>query len=287
MLLPESHVSRQPHRPPASGPVSLLFRDVYTRDPDESGFVAPGTHVAKMRVDAFDAVLAALLELQRQPVILAPGLVDDRSSFALTVDDGGLSYYTLVADRLESLGWRGHCFVCADMVGTRGFLDRRQIRELDERGHLIGGHLTFTSAVFSARNWNRMFDEWRASRMFLEDLLGHAVTVASVRGGFVSSRAAYRAAQSGLALLFTSEPYPSVRTRGGCALAGRFAVHRASQPALTTAALASLVPSVIRREWAVWSAKQLLKPLLGAAYPRLGLWWASHAAGGQRRSTQE
>ena len=64
----------------------------------------------------------------------------DTLPFLITVDDGGVSYYTVVADRLERLGWRGHCFVTTDMIGQRGFLTRRQIRELDGRGHIIGSH---------------------------------------------------------------------------------------------------------------------------------------------------
>ena len=107
-------------------------------------------------------------------------------AFRITVDDGGLSYYTHIADRLEAHGWRGLCFVTTDFIGTRGFLDAAQIRELDARGHVIGSHSTSHPARFSALRARRDAAEWTLSRHVLEDILGHAVDVASVPGGYYS-----------------------------------------------------------------------------------------------------
>src|SRR5882762_5740664 len=58
----------------------------------------------------------------------------------LTFDDGELGAYTYVADELEQYGWRGHFFITTNWIGNRGFLDRQQIRELRNRGHVIGSH---------------------------------------------------------------------------------------------------------------------------------------------------
>jgi hypothetical protein len=72
--------------------VSLLFHDVYVREPGESGFNSPAADRYKLTVDEFDAQLRGL---QR---VVAP------QAFLVTVDDGGESYLTLVADRLEAVG---------------------------------------------------------------------------------------------------------------------------------------------------------------------------------------
>jgi len=61
-------------------------------------------------------------------------------SVLLTFDDGALSAYSLVAQELEDFGWRGHFFVTSNWIGRPGFLERQQIREIQQRGHLIGSH---------------------------------------------------------------------------------------------------------------------------------------------------
>src|SRR5688572_24007431 len=74
--------------------VSLLFHDVYTSDPRESGFASAAADRYKLSVAAFDAQLEGLASVRDRP-------------FVITVDDGGVSYYTLLADRLDARGWRG------------------------------------------------------------------------------------------------------------------------------------------------------------------------------------
>ena len=34
-----------------------------------------------------------------------------------------LSSYTLIADRLEALGWRAHFFITTDYIGTPAFMN--------------------------------------------------------------------------------------------------------------------------------------------------------------------
>src|SRR5690348_4093831 len=125
--------------------ITLLFHDVFANDPGESGFVSAAANRYKLRVADFDAQLDGLAAARTEPPILASELEprDDeelsarRTPFVITVDDGGESYYTTLAERLERRGWRGHCFVTTDFIGERGFLSRSQIRELAERGHVI------------------------------------------------------------------------------------------------------------------------------------------------------
>jgi peptidoglycan/xylan/chitin deacetylase (PgdA/CDA1 family) len=255
--------------------VSLLFHDVYVDDPSESGFRSPQADRYKLPVSAFAAQIAGLIGACPQRPLTAADLVSQpcQDGVVFTVDDGGVSYHSLVADRLEERGWRGHCFVSTDFIGRRGFLDTHQLRDLDARGHVIGSHSASHPTRFSACSAEQMSIEWTRSRNTLEDLLGHAITVASVPGGYFSTDVARAAGDAGLQLLFTSEPETTLRriTDSGVVVAGRFTVRRGCPPDFARALILP-APWARRRAWAGWHAKGLVKPLLGPSYPRLADW---------------
>jgi len=242
--------------------VSLLFHDVYERDPRESGFASDAADRYKLPVAAFDAHLDAIASVRNVP-------------FLITADDGGASYYTLLADRLEARGWRGYCFVSTDLIGSRGFLDAAQIRELDERGHLIGSHSASHPTRFSICSPEQMRLEWTRSRQVLEDILGHDVTLASVPGGYYSKAVGRSARDAGLQLLFNSEPVTAVHHEDECTVAGRYTIRRGDAPELSRRLL---LPSPWARwgAWTRWNAKGLVKPLLGPAYMRVADLVAGH-----------
>src|SRR5258705_2312204 len=128
--------------------VSLLFHDVYASDPLESGFRSPAANRYKLSIPQFEMQLDGLVEAGVDAPLLGEASITpeysdtriprprSRIPSVITFDDGGESYYTAAADRLEALGWRGHCFVTTDCIGHRGFLTPAQIRELDAPGHV-------------------------------------------------------------------------------------------------------------------------------------------------------
>ncbi len=271
--------------------VSLLFHDVYAADPRESGFASDAADRYKLSAADLDAQLRGIASVRDDMPLLATELTGgyrpaylkgpgdpSRHPFLITVDDGGVSYYTMLADRLEALGWRGHCFVSTDAIGSRGFLDASQIRELDARGHVIGSHAASHPSRFSACSVDRMRQEWTRSRQVLEDLLGHEVIVASVPGGYYSRTVAHAARDAGLRMLFTSEPITSIHDEQGCAVIGRFTIRRGDAPD-TAQRLALPAPWTRWSAWATWNAKGLIKPLLGPAYRRV----ADIVLGGSKR----
>jgi peptidoglycan/xylan/chitin deacetylase (PgdA/CDA1 family) len=239
--------------------VSLLFHDVFVAGPHESGFQSPAADRYKLSLAEFEAQLEGIAHVVAQP------------QFVITVDDGGVSYYTLVADRLETRGWRGYCFVPTDAIGRRGFLDPAQIRELDARGHVVGTHSASHPPRLSACSPDEIRSEWAHSRQVLEDLLGHAVVAASVPGGYYSRRVALAAEEAGLQRLFTSEPATSVHQERGIEVRGRFTIRRGHPP---HAARRLVLPAPWARfgAWASWNAKGLVKPLLGSSYIRVAEW---------------
>jgi peptidoglycan/xylan/chitin deacetylase (PgdA/CDA1 family) len=242
--------------------VSLLFHDVYATDPRESGFASEAADRYKLSVGAFDAHLGAIADAGDTP-------------FLITVDDGGVSYYTMLAERLEARGWRGHCFVSTNQIGMRGFLDATQIRELDRRGHLIGSHSASHPTRFSICTPAQMREEWTVSRTVLEDILGHEVTIASVPGGYYSKAVARSAAASGVRMLFNSEPVTKLDEVDGCSVAGRFTIRRGDPPALSKRLLLP-APWARWSAWTKWNAKGLAKPILGPAYMRVADLVAGH-----------
>jgi peptidoglycan/xylan/chitin deacetylase (PgdA/CDA1 family) len=254
---------------------SLLFHDVYVGDVDESGFSSDAANRYKLSLLDFEAQLAALAGVCVDAPILATDLTGSRRAFPflITFDDGGVSYYTMVADRLEALGWRGHCFVSTDFIGRRGFVDASQIRELDARGHVIGSHSASHPTRFSTCSFDRMREEWSRSRQALEDLLGHAVTVASLPGGYYSRTVARAACDAGLRVLFTSEPSTGIQNVAGCTVVGRYTIRRGDDQDFAS----RLVDSRWTRcgAWASWNAKGLVKPLLGSSYVRIADWLLS------------
>jgi peptidoglycan/xylan/chitin deacetylase (PgdA/CDA1 family) len=252
--------------------VSLLFHDVYRQSPSESGFCSPGADRYKLTVAQLASQLDGVAAARHDRPILSTTLLNASAievfPFLLTVDDGGVSYHHVVADVLEERGWRGHAFVSTDFVGQPGFLTAEQIRDLDARGHVIGSHSASHPARFSACRREQMRDEWTKSRTVLEDVLGHQVLSASLPGGYFSSAVAETAAESGLRVLFTSEPVTRTYQEGPCTIIGRFAV-RAGAAAGFCRKLVEPARWTRSEEWASWQVKGFLKPVLGPFYSRL------------------
>jgi hypothetical protein len=245
--------------------VYLLFHDVYVNDPRESGFDSPAADRYKLSVARFDRELADLAFVQSHAI-----------PFHLTFDDGGESFYTIVADRLEARGRRAHCFVSTDYIDTPGFLTREQIRELHVRGHIIGSHTASHPAFMHTSMPSAIAEEWRSSIATLEDIVGSSVTVASVPGGCYSKTVAAAADAAGVATLFTSEPIRTATVVGACRIEGRFTIRRHSEPGIC----ARLVTSAPSRwgMWAQWNAKAAIKPLLGPFYLRVADWLMAEKA---------
>lgn len=250
--------------------LTLLYHDVYGADPEESGFPGHAARRYKIPLPAFERQLARLEAAVESPppTALGPRGTSMKTPFVITVDDGGVSYYTRVAERLEMRGWRGHCFMTTAWIGRPGFLDATQLRALHARGHVIGSHSVSHPRRFAACSWDEMLREWSESRKVLQDILGAEVTSASVPGGYFSARVACAAHAAGFTTLFTSEPQTRIRDIGGCRVFGRYTL-RYGSPADLPARLARGELPVRCAEWLSWNAKKTLKVVLGAGYPRL------------------
>jgi peptidoglycan/xylan/chitin deacetylase (PgdA/CDA1 family) len=232
--------------------VALLYHDIINGgDFQSSGFPSAGARIYKLPREEFRRHLDAIASAN--PNVL------------LTFDDGGVSFYETIAPALEEHGWRGYFFIATNWIGSGGFLSANQIRDLRNRGHLIGTHSCSHPERISHCSYDQILSEWSQSADILADVLGEVVDAGSVPGGYYSRRVAQAAASAGLRTLFTSEPTLRVHSLNGLSVLGRFTI-RQGDAANTAAALASraLLPRI--HQSASWNTKKLLKAAGGTAW---------------------
>lgn len=247
--------------------ISIGFHDV-VQDLSQARPIARGhTIVYTLEQHHFEDCLLAIRSNPESPSV---GRADQDGSgrhnqIFLTFDDGALSTFEYVAPALEKFGWRGHFFVATDWIGRPGFLDRRQVRELHQRGHLIGSHSCTHPERMSSLDWFDLVREWSDSCALLSDLLGEAITVASVAGGYYSPKVARAAVLSGLQVLFTSEPTTDVSFVDGCRVLGRYSVRSSMSPS-EVAAIAAGARWARWKQASAWLVKQVAKQVMGPGY---------------------
>jgi peptidoglycan/xylan/chitin deacetylase (PgdA/CDA1 family) len=247
--------------------VALEYHDVVR--PGEfahSGFVGRAADSYKLTVASFEAHLSALEVIPTAQRTLVSGIDDDsfESRVLLTFDDAGETSLTTIAPMLESHGWRGYFFVPTNYLGSRGFVTPDGVRELVARGHVVGSHSASHPLRMGALSKERILDEWRTSRQVLEDVLGRAVTAASLPGGLYSPRVMEAAAEAGFSLLLTSTPTTRSHRCNGCRMMGRFTLRRTSTP--KTALQFAMGGSARWRQQLAWEAKAVLKSVIGPVY---------------------
>lgn len=251
---------------------SLMYHDlVDDGNTSASGFVGAAADRYKQSPELFeqhlDAIEARCAESQRA-VGVDEALSSDASSchWVATFDDGGVSAMDAGA-RLERRGGVGHFFVTTSRIGSAGFLTERQIRQLHEAGHVIGSHSHTHPAPISRLGDAQLLAEWQISVNILTDILQTPITVASVPGGYFSSRVAHAAEAAGIRTLFTSEPRSHVTTVGNCTVLGRYTILRQT-PATVGAAFAAGDWRTCLRQRLTWDSKKLAKRVLGSVYHR-------------------
>jgi peptidoglycan/xylan/chitin deacetylase (PgdA/CDA1 family) len=246
--------------------IALMYHDVIeASQADSSGFPGQGAARYKLTPDAFREHLDALASaLPALPITAAQLLAGERGRVLLTFDDGGRSAEPTAA-LLEAHGWRGHFFVTAKCINTAPFVSAEQIRNLHRAGHVIGSHSFSHPPRMSHCPWEELVSEWTQSCAILADIVGEAVTVASVPGGYYSRRVAQAAAAAGIRVLFNSEPTTRIYEVNGCIVVGRYTLYAWSSPAAAVA-LVSKWPVRRSLQTVAWQAKKFAKIVGGQSY---------------------
>ena len=257
--------------------ISLMYHDVVERASHQaSGFGSADAALYKLEPAEFDRHLAAIQAVvSDRPILVTDLLVNKVGAgrpWMMTFDDGGVSSYSPIADRLEALGWRAHFFITTDYIGAPAFMNRAQLRDLHRRGHIIGSHSCSHPLRFAARPWDELKREWSDSVQVLSDLLGEPVRIASLPGGQYSRAVAATAAAAGIQALFTSEPTTRCAEKDGCLILGRYAIQRGTSPQV--AAAMAMGQGLSRyQQWLWWELKKITKRLGGDYYLRLRESW--------------
>ena len=248
--------------------LSLLYHDVVAPGQfASSGFPHGDAHIYKLERSEFELHLQKIDQTpKRAKVALLDRAGHDIGSEVLlfTFDDGGASAL-LIAALLEEHGWRGHFFITTDYIGKPGFLREDQIRELHVRGHVVGSHSCSHPARISHCSPEQLLREWKESARVLSNILGNRLRVASVPGGYYSRRVAEAAANSGIEVLFNSEPTSRIKHVKGCMVLGRFSIQQGVSPE-TVARIASGDRSPRLRQCVIWNSKKIAKRLGGSYY---------------------
>ncbi len=256
---------------------SLLYHDVVPEgELDTSGFSGVVANRYKLTRTVFENHLQAIGSRSSIRCATAQQVLSGEMSHVcpclMTFDDGGITALTEIAPRLESLHWRGHFFITTDCIGRPGFLSAEQVRELHQRGHVIGTHSCSHPLRIDELNEVELLREWSESAAVLEDILGTPIWCGSVPGGFFSRRVAIAARQAGLKLLFTSEPTCRWTPFGDLRIAGRLPIvnHTTASHAAT---LAEGDRWTIFRQQCVWNGKKFAKSIAGEFYRDASEWF--------------
>lgn len=247
--------------------IALMYHDVVEAGHARaSGFASADADIYKLEINLFEQHLKAIAETSNKEISLVTDLSDDdNQKLLITFDDGGRSAYTHIADALEEYGWRGHFFVATDYIDTPTFLSRAEIRELRERGHLIGSHSASHPLRMAACPPIKMREEWKTSTAKLADILGEKITVASVPGGHFSKPVALAAAENGIETLFNSEPITNVYDIDNCRIIGRYSIQQQTSAAAAAAiARGKIAPRL--KQYFFWNAKKIAKKIGGEFY---------------------
>ena len=252
--------------------LAIMYHDVVENAAyDASGFAGEGANIYKLRGEDFGRQLEAIRAAVPAGAV---SLIARRRELAgpppvfLTFDDGGASFHAPIAGMLEQFGWRGHFFITTSRIGTPGFLDEAQVRDLHRRGHVIGSHSHSHPTRMAALAPDRMATEWRDSLARLAEILGEPVKVASVPGGYYSREVGRTAAAAGIEVLFNSEPTASASLIDGCLVLGRYVVKRGMGPEWAAGFAAGRLGPRWKQS-TLWKAKLVAKSLGGGAYLKL------------------
>jgi peptidoglycan/xylan/chitin deacetylase (PgdA/CDA1 family) len=251
-------------------PTALIYHDVLVDDgPDDSGFAGADALSYKLTETEFHRhldLIATVLGVG-VPLCLSGAAADGTADGAvvLTFDDGGASAPTRILPALRQRGWRAHFFVPTDFIGARGFMTPSGLRELHAAGHIVGSHSASHPSRMSSLPHEAICREWRDSRVKLEDVLSAPVTAASVPGGYYSRSVAKAAAESGILMLFTSEPRRSVATVDGLSIVGRFSVTRRTRDGDVISLTSGRHRAALQQRLA-WGAKKIAKRIGGEAW---------------------
>lgn len=128
-----------------------------------------------------------------------------REAVVLTFDDGHLSNYALALPSLLEHGASADFFVNPARVGTPGFADWAQLREMARLGMSIQSH-GWDHRYFTALSPAELREDLHRSRLSIEDAIGQPVRLLAPPGGRMPADLLAAARESGYTHVLNSQP---------------------------------------------------------------------------------
>ena len=200
--------------------VTFLYHEV-SNNPNSTGFLRKSNIPYKHKEEDFVKNIEVIKDTQIIPSTIKDiNIKSEKHKIMLTFDDGGKSAM-YIADVLEKNNWQAHFFITTSMIGKNTFLNKNNIRDLFERGHVIGSHSHSHPTPFNKLTIREMVEEWSTSINILEQILNTKISCGSIPGGDMDKRTILSAQQSNIKYLFTSEPTNKLWKKNDLTLIGR------------------------------------------------------------------
>lgn len=240
--------------------IVLMYHDIYRDSPTESGFQNPTAIKYKVSAHKFEQQVASIDEYLRNNKLPVDAI-------DFTFDDGGVSSLTLAAPILERYGFRGKFYISTGYIGSKGFLDAEQIKELKGRGHEVGSHSHSHPERMNAMSQKNINDEWKFSQMVLAEILGHSPTYASIPNGYSSKSVLNGITASGIKVIDTSATTTKQSQFKNASIRGRYAITDDMSVDMVMQIIES--PSFRLRKAFRWHLLSIAKALLGNSYIKI------------------
>jgi peptidoglycan/xylan/chitin deacetylase (PgdA/CDA1 family) len=125
------------------------------------------------------------------------------SSVCITFDDGCETDLVAAAPLLREFGFSATFYLTAGFIGTPGYLDANQVRELDAQGFQIGCH-SMTHPYLSDLPEPELKREIKDAKLQIETIVGHPIEHFSCPGGRYDQRTLQMASDAGFATVANS-----------------------------------------------------------------------------------
>lgn len=197
--------------------IVLMYHDLFFSEKSESGFQNSTALKYKVSAKAFEAQVQSIVNYLKCNNL-------PKESVDFTFDDGGISSILIAAPLLEKYGLKGKFYISTAYLGTKGFLNGEQVRQLFQRGHYVGSHSHTHPERMSILAEKEIDDEWSVSQAILKEIIGHSPHLASVPNGYVSERVLDGMLKSGIEMIDTSAIMTKEKHYKTSTLRGRYAI---------------------------------------------------------------
>lgn len=186
-----------------------MFHDVIDSTSYISGFQNSGALIYKLDIPKFESIISFC-----------------GNNVVYTFDDGGISFYDVIAPILDRNRLTGIFCITTSMIGSDGFMNSSQIKSLNDSGHQIISHSHSHFSDIAFRSKETIANEWRISKEIIESITEKECLIASIPAGSISFRLLNILEEVGYKEVYTSIPFKGSFKFKSLIIYGRFAIYR-------------------------------------------------------------